>query len=124
MASTNAYKIAVADFIAGRGAVLSLHSADPGTTGASELSGGGYARKTTTWGAAAMGAGADTGKAVAVGSAQTFDVEAGDTAAWLGVWNATGPTFLYGKALTPSVSIVGSNGQVQVTPTITYGDPT
>jgi hypothetical protein len=124
MAATDAHKIAKAEWVASQGASLSLHSADPGTTGANELSGGGYARKTTTWGAGAMGSGGDAGKGKVVGSAQTFDVEAGDTAAWLGVWGA-GPTFRWGKALEPGVTITagGANGKVEVTPNILEGDP-
>ena len=35
---------------------LSAHSADPGTTGASELSGGGYARQAIVFGSASGGA--------------------------------------------------------------------
>ena len=116
MSATDAHKQAVADFIAGRGNSISLHSADPGTTDANEISGGGYARKTTTWGAAAM----DGSDAKAVGSTAQFDVENNDSATHFGVW-AAGPTFLYGKALTPGVTITGASpGKVDVTPTITY----
>jgi hypothetical protein len=34
---------------------LSLHTADPGTTGANEVSGGSYARQAITWNAASGG---------------------------------------------------------------------
>lgn len=64
-----------------------LHTADPGTTGASELTGGSpaYARKGLTWTAGTTG----TGTATA-----TFDVPAGTTPAWTGIWSAlTAGTF-------------------------------
>jgi hypothetical protein len=59
----------------------SLHSADPGTTGTSEISGGSpaYARKSLTWTAGS------TGTATATG---VFDVASGTTPAWTGIWNA------------------------------------
>lgn len=115
MAATDAFKQAVANHVGTLGAVISLHGADPGTTGASELAGGGYARKTTVWGAAVMGG----GNATITGSTQQFDVEQNDSALFFGVWN--GGTFLYGKALSPGVTIVGTApGKVDVTPTYTY----
>lgn len=126
MAATAAFKRAVLDSITARGAVITLHSADPGTTGANELAGGGYAAKLTVWPAAVDGAGGDAGKAVATGSQQTFDVEAGDTAAWWGCWAGTvgaRGAFLFGRPLTPSIAIAGANGQIAVTPVQTYGDP-
>lgn len=115
MAATNAYKQAVANAVGALGADLSLHSADPGTNGANELAGGGYARKTTVWGGAVI----TGGNAVITGSTQRFDVEANDSAQWYGVWS--GATFLYGRPLTPGVTIsAAGNGQVDVTPTYTY----
>lgn len=60
----------------------SLHSAYPGTTGASEISGGApaYARKAITINAA-------SGGSRALNAAVTFDVPA-STVRWLGFWNA------------------------------------
>lgn len=115
MAATNAFLQAVADAATALGNSISLHSADPGTTGASELTGGGYARKTTTWGASAM----NGGNAVATGSTVRFDVAANASAQWYGVW--AGGTFRYGRPLTPGVTIGSSGaGQIDVTPTFTY----
>lgn len=115
MAATDAYKQAVANAVAALGASISLHAADPGTTGANEIAGGGYARKTTVWGAAAIVG----SNAVVTGSTQRFDVEASDAALWYGVWN--GGTFLYGRPLTPGVTMnAAGNGQIDVTPTYTY----
>lgn len=61
---------------------ISLHSAYS-ATGANELAGGtpAYARKAITFGAAASAARTQTGTV-------TFDVEAGDTARWVGQWDA------------------------------------
>lgn len=62
---------------------MSLHSADPGATGANELSGGSpaYARKPVSWNAAASG-GADSS------NTQVFDVPAGSDVAYVGFWTA------------------------------------
>lgn len=68
----------------------SLHSAYPGLSGSSELSGGSppYARKPITFGAAAAGS-------KSASNAPLFDVPAGNTAAWIGFWTAaTGGSFL------------------------------
>lgn len=57
----------LADYWATLGATYSLHTGPPGAAGtANEASGGGYARQTTTWGAASGG--------VVTGSQLTFDV--------------------------------------------------
>jgi|tagenome__1003787_1003787.scaffolds.fasta_scaffold20048179_2 hypothetical protein len=85
---------------------FSLHSADPGSTGANELTGGSpsYARKASGW--SAPNAGVITGTA-------TFDVPPGATVAWVGVWSAaTGGNFL-DKAQVSSQSF-SSQGQYQV----------
>jgi len=70
-------------------AQASLHSADPGPSGANnELSGGSpaYARKTITVNAA-------SGGSRALNADVTFDVPAGATVAYVGYW-AAGPTWL------------------------------
>ncbi len=110
MAFTNAAKEAAALAITGIGASISLHTADPGTTGASEATGGSpaYARKTTAW----TGGTADGSVA---GSQVTFDAAAG-TYTHMGIWN--GATFVAGFALSTPVTL-GAQGQVLVTPTVT-----
>jgi hypothetical protein len=62
----------------------SLHSAYPGDSGASEISGGSpaYARKAKTWNAAAAGSMDDS-------NAPVFDVAAGTTVAYIGFWSAS-----------------------------------
>jgi hypothetical protein len=113
MAFTNASKEAAALAVTGLGAYISLHTADPGTTGTSEATGGSppYARKLTTW-----TGGASDGSVP--GSQVTFDAPAG-TYTHIGVWSAvTAGTFVTGFALSASV-VLGAQGQVLVTPTVT-----
>lgn len=95
----------------GAGTWISLHTADPGTTGTSEATGGSpaYARKQTTWGTASGG--------VITGSAVTIDVPAG-TYTYAGVWSAvTAGTFVDKVAIASTT--LGAQGQVVVTPTFT-----
>jgi hypothetical protein len=90
---------------------LSLHTADPGTTGASEATGGSpaYARKSTT-----VTATSGTGTSTQV----TFDVPAG-TYTHFGTWSAaTAGTFYGGNPLSPGSQVVSSQGQVKLTITI------
>ncbi len=111
MAFTGTTKQAAADAIKALGAWISLHTGDPGTTGASEATGGSpaYARKQTTWTSSTGG--------VVNGSAVTIDVPAG-TYGYAGIWSAsTGGTFIGGIAIS-SVTF-GSQSQEIVTPTIT-----
>lgn len=68
---------------------ISLHSGDPSTTGANELTGGSpaYARQAIAWGAASGGSKAMTGT-------ETFDVPASTTVYYVGFWSAlTSGTF-------------------------------
>ena len=112
MALTAASKEAAAVAVTNLGAYVSVHTADPGTTGASEASGGSpaYARKQTTW-----TAGSSDG--VVTGSQVTIDLPAG-TYAFFGVWSAaTGGTFIGGGTFTSTT--LGSQGQILVTPTYT-----
>jgi hypothetical protein len=106
----------------GTNAWLSMHTADPGLTGASEVPGTGgspnYARKQTTWAAASAG--------VKTGSAQTFDIPPGTTVGWFGVWSAaTGGTWITGGPLrntgnTANITeTYNQQGQYALTPRIT-----
>lgn len=71
---------------------LSLHSADPSTTGANELTGGSpaYARKAVSGGSAASGG------SVLISANLTFDVPAGSTVAYCGMWSASTAGTYYG----------------------------
>lgn len=117
MAFTNATKETSALAATGLGNYLSLHTADPGTTGASEATGGSpaYARKQTTW-----SGGASDG--VVTGSQVTFDAAAG-TYTYVGIWTAvTGGTFIGGLAAGSAVTL-SAQGQILVTPTVTVTAP-
>lgn len=111
MALTNAAREAAVLAVSALGNSISLHTADPGTTGASEATGGSpaYARKTTTW-----SAGASDG--VVNGSPVVFDVPAG-TYTHIGQWN--GSTFIGGYALSSSTGALPGQQTVTVTPTLT-----
>lgn len=62
---------------------ISLHTADPSTTGANEVSGGSYARVTgLTFGAASAGR-------RTCSSQPTLNVPAGTTVAFIGLWNSS-----------------------------------
>lgn len=92
---------------------ISIHSATPGTTGASELSGGTYARVAVTWNAA-------SGGAVTNSNALTINFPASATAAYFGVWSASSAgTYYIGGALNGGTPIV--NGGTAGTLTIAAG---
>ena len=91
---------------------VSLHTADPGTTGTSEVTGGSpaYARKAATWTAGTV----DGVVTVTV----TFDVPASTTVTHVGLWTAlTGGSFLDKAAVTSQA--FASQGTYQVTLTYT-----
>jgi len=78
---------------------LSLHTADPGTTGASEASGGSYARQSCSFGSASSGADAST-------TAQNFTSMPSITSGYFGIWTAsTSGTYICGGALGSSLTI-------------------
>lgn len=84
-------KNAAADGLAAVAVFMSLHSGDPGTTGANELTGGSpaYARKAIAWAAASAGQRASS-------SGQTFDVAAGTTVLYYGYFSASSAGTFYG----------------------------
>lgn len=87
---------------------VSLHTADPGTTGATEVSGGTYVRVAVSWGAASGGAVANSG-------ALTINLPASTTAGFFGIWSAsTAGTYYIGGALSPSVTTGASAGTVTI----------
>jgi hypothetical protein len=75
---------------------VSLHTADPGSSGTSEVSGGSYAREAVSWASAAS--------ASVSSSAQVqFDVPGSTTITHLGYWSAlSGGTFYGSRALDTS----------------------
>lgn len=118
MPSSDNFKVKIANAIKTEGAIISLHSANPGTTGGSEISGGGYARQTTSWPNAAMNAGA----AVTTGSQVTFTVAANTTVTHFGVRDGAG-NYLWGDAISPSVTLTGAPGTIVLQPVLRYTHP-
>lgn len=111
--ATNAMKEALATAYGTTGTYLSLHSADPGTTGSSEATGGSpaYARKALAW---TPGASDGVNAAAAV----TFDLAANQAVTHVGLWSAaTGGTFLDKVAVTYATQAVQST--LTVTPSYT-----
>lgn len=99
---------AACDGVAAIGDRISFHTADPSTNGANEVTGGGYSRPTTTWGAASGGS--------RVGSQVASTVPAGTLTHW-GVWTGGG-VFLGGFQFT-APHVFASAGTFQYTPTLT-----
>jgi len=100
--------------MAGAATYISAHTADPGTTGTSEVSGGSYARQQTTW--AAAGSGATGGDRT--GSEVSVNIPASTAITHWGLWSAsTGGTFYGGFALGATESF-GAAGVWKHTPTL------
>jgi hypothetical protein len=111
--ATNAMKELLAVAYGNNAVALSLHTADPGTTGASEVTGGtpAYARKAVTW-----TAGGSDG--VITGASVVFDLPSGVAVTHVGVWSAlSAGTFLDKAAMV--VNSQASQATVTVTPTYT-----
>jgi hypothetical protein len=101
---------AAANGIAAAGTYISAHTADPGSTGTSEVAGGSYARQQTTWGTASAGE--------RVGSQVVIPIPAGTSVTHWGIWSAvTTGTFLGGFAL-GATETFGAAGTLNHTPTI------
>lgn len=88
-------------------AYLSLHTADPGTTGANEVTGGSYVRQSITWNSWASAATTSS-------NGQTFSgmpSEAGNL--WIGTWSAsTSGTYYWGGASAAVTGPIPSGGTV------------
>lgn len=99
-ASATASNNADAGIVAACG-FISLHTADPGTTGASEVSGGSYARQTVSWGSPSSGTVANT-------NIITFSVPTG-TIAYFGLWSlVTAGVYQVGGQLSASVTFAST----------------
>ncbi|WP_280389784.1 phage tail fiber protein [Nocardia wallacei] len=89
---------------------VSLHTSDPGSTGANELSGGSYARVQGTWTSGTTG--------TLSMPELTFNSPAA-TITHVGLWSAsTAGTFYDKAALVPNITLSGA-GTVKVTPSFT-----
>lgn len=90
---------------------ISLHTGNPGTTGANEVAGGSYIRVATTWGAISGGS--------VTGSQVTINVPASTTIAYWGLWDAsTSGNYYDGGQLPTSVQYI-SSGTYLITVTLT-----
>jgi hypothetical protein len=116
MPFTVAEKNAMLDDFAGRGLYLALHSGDP-ASGGNEITGGSpaYARQEIDWNAA------DAGEVDA--PAIEFDVPAGASVAWVGIWSAsTSGTLRFKKQVTAETYAAQGVHTVTIT-SIGIGDP-
>lgn len=87
MALSNAALQTMYTALKGMGAYVSAHTADPGTTGANEVTGGSYARQAATLPTGSNGAGTS--------GQVSIPIPAGTTVKWLGLWTAAnGGTFI------------------------------
>lgn len=89
--------------------LMSLHTANPGATGTNEVSGGGYARKTITWGASSGGISSATGSPVAA-----FTGPASQAITHVGYRNSGGTTW-YGSVVPTGDLAFNAAGQLNVT---------
>lgn len=112
MAKSTSLRNAAVNAVASGGGAgwVSLHTGDPGTTGANEVSGGGYARVQTTFPAATAGSSA--------GSTVIINVPAGTTITHWGRNTAsTAGTFYEGGPLA-AAEVYGSAGTYALTLTV------
>lgn len=110
MGLSNAGRNVALDAVGAVGLYVSLHTADPGTSGASEVTGGSpaYARQACAWAAA-------SGGSMALAAGETFNVPGGTTVTHFGVWSAAmSGTFYGGGALSASESF-GAQGTFNLT---------
>lgn len=110
MALNTSGKNAAANGVASNVTYVSLHTADPGTSGASEVTGGtpAYARKGVSWSTAANGV-------AAISAGVTFDVPAGTTIQYVGLWNAASGGTFYGSAALSAQESYGGQGTYNLT---------
>ena len=87
-------------------AELSLHTANPGSSGTNEVTGGGYAREEVTWSPAADAV-------VAIQDPVQFEVPDGTTVTHVGIWTSGGGFRAAGALSTPER--FGSSGTMSVT---------
>ena len=78
---------------------VSLHTADPGVTGTSEVTGGSYARQQVAFGAASAGA-------ISNSAIVDFTGMPAATVTYIGIWDAaSGGNFLWGGPLASSKTV-------------------
>lgn len=102
MTISNAYELLILDAVFNNVSLalatphVSLHTADPGETGANEVAGGTYVRQAAGWDPAGSGA-------VVLDGALDFTLMPAVTVTHVGIWSAsTAGTFVWGGALSAS----------------------
>lgn len=102
MTISNAYELLILDAVFNNVSLalaqpyVSLHTADPGETGANEVAGGSYIRLAANWDPAAAGA-------VVMDGALDFTLMPAVTVTHVGIWTAaTVGTFVWGGPLSSS----------------------
>lgn len=90
MPLSTAAKNGMLNWLAGVAGYASAHTADPGDTGAFEVSGGTYTRKAITWNAAAAGS-------LDNNANPALDIPAGTTVTHIGFWSALTAGTYYGS---------------------------
>jgi hypothetical protein len=92
--------------LAAQARYVSLHSVNPGTAGTGELTGGApaYARGSIAYGAAAAGTIDDSTNGL------LFNVPAGGTVAYAGVWSAVSGGTFYGSGTVSSTEVFTGQG--------------
>lgn len=89
MPYSTAARNAMLDALGAVAGFVSLHTADPGTTGANEVSGGSYARKAASYATA-------SGSSKPSSNAQAFPVPPATTVSHFGLWSAASGGVFYG----------------------------
>lgn len=109
---SNDGKNSLLDGFAADAIYASLHTADPSTTGANEVTGGSpaYSRESVSWAAAASGA-------LTTNAQIVFDVPASTTITHVGFWSAATNGTFYGHVTITNETFAG-----QGTYTIASGD--
>ena len=88
-------------------AYASLHTADPGTSGTAEVSGGSYARKSISWATATNGSAVSDTDIV-------FDVPSSTTITHLGYWSASTSGTFYGFRALDTSQTFSTNGNYTI----------
>lgn len=106
MALTNNALNPMLDALTALAGYVSLHTGNPSTNGANEVSGGSYARKAIAWSSASGGSASQSGTSV-------IDVPGSTTVTYVGLWSAASGGTFYGSASIPSETF-GSAGTLTV----------
>jgi len=101
VALSNAAKNAMLDAVLQGSITISLHTADPGATGANELTGGGYARQSATFSLASGGSASNSGTV-------TWTNLPACTITHMGIWKSG--TFQCGVSATAARTIQAGDG--------------